>query len=523
MSDTAQNIAKKDLVVLISMDGVGVAPPGPGNAVTLANTPNLDEYWPNYPHTYLEASGVHVGLPPGTDGNSEVGHTIMGAGKVIYQDVARVDNAIQNKSFFDNPELKGAFDHAKKYNSSVHVIGLVGHGKSHSAINHLFGLIKMGQLENFDPDRFFIHAIGDGRDSPPDMLADYMEEIMDQCIAHRMGRVVSMMGRFYAMDRDRRWDRIKLAYDFYTEGKGHIVMDVKKAIADSYKEGKTDEFIEPTAILLNEKDKPVKVQSNDAVIFFNFRPDRAIELSKAFTEEDFTGFERSALQNLYYVGMTKYADDLPKHIAFPPDKALEHMGKVLADHKVTQLRVAESEKFAHVTYFFNNGFRGALPGETQIEVPSVRDVLTYDQKPEMSQRWITDVFIEKIATRDYQFGLVNFAGPDMVGHTGNLKATIQAMEIADECVGRIVKKVLELDGAVIITADHGNAEQMINPETGDPDTDHTNNQVPCIIIKNDLEGREIPIGSLADIAPTILSLLHIEKPAEMTGRDLLAR
>jgi 2,3-bisphosphoglycerate-independent phosphoglycerate mutase len=516
------DVNKRKLVVLVSMDGVGVAPPSPGNAVTLAQTPNLDKLWPTYPHTFLEASGVHVGLPPGTDGNSEVGHTIMGAGKVIYQDVARIDNAILNKSFFENPELKGAFAHAQKYNSAVHVIGLVGHGKSHSALNHLFALIKMATFERFDPERFYIHAIGDGRDSPPDRLADYLDEVNNQCISLKMGRVVSIVGRFYAMDRDKRWDRIEAAYNLYTKGAGRVVNNARQAIEESYAKDKHDEFIEPLVIVDKQHPQAAVVKENDVVIFFNFRPDRATQITKAFAEEDFVGFERAKINNLYYLGMTKYTDTLPPHVAFPPDKAINHLGRVLSDNKVAQLRVAESEKFAHVTYFFNNGQREALAGEVQLEVPSPKDVLTYDQKPDMSMRWATDVFLEKISSGKFGFGLINFAGPDMVGHTGHLKSTITAMQTTDECIGRIVAKVVdELDGAVIITADHGNAEEMINPETNAPDTDHTTNQVPCLIIQQGLLPRELAIGNLADIAPTVLGLLGIRKPAEMTGRDLL--
>lgn len=509
-------------VVLISIDGVGVAPPGPGNAVTLSKTPNLDKYWPTYPHTFLEASSVHVGLTPGTDGNSEVGHTIMGAGKVIYQDVARIDNAIINKSFFQNPELLQAFAHAKKHNSDVHIIGLVSHGKSHSAINHLLALIKLAAQQKCHPDRLLIHAIGDGRDAPGDKLADYLDEVMEVCAENRVGRVASIIGRFYAMDRDRRWDRIQQAYDLYTQAKGVTYTDYRTAIRDSYKNKRSDEFIQPTVILINDKTPAATIKDNDVVIFFNYRPDRAIEITRAFTEEEFTGFKREKLKNLFYIGMTQYSDSVPQRIAFLPDKAINHLGKVLSDNKVKQLRIAESEKFAHVTYFFSNGEREPLKGETQVEVPSPKDVLTYDLKPEMSMVWVTDELLKRLDTEDYQFVLINFAGPDMVGHTGNLEATVKSMEVTDECIGRIVDKVVgEKKGAVVITADHGNAEEMINPQTRKPDTNHSTNPVPCVIAKEGLLAREIPVGNLADVAPTILGLLGIQKPAEMTGRDLL--
>jgi len=446
----------------------------------------------------------------------------MGAGKVIYQDVARIDNAITNHSFFQNPEILRALNHAKEYNSNIHIMGLVGHGRSHSAINHLAALIKMAAAKSCHPDKLFIHAIGDGRDSPGDMLSDYLDEVMTMCMQNRIGRIASIIGRFYAMDRDKRWERVELAYNMYTKGLGKVYTDYRTAIAESYKAGKKDEFIEPTIIKIKETDPTPVVAENDVVIFFNFRPDRAIEITRAFTEEDFTGFGREKLKNIFYIGMTKYSDTVPQEIAFMPDKAIHHLGKVLADNSVKQLRIAESEKFAHVTYFFNNGLRKALPLETQLEVPSPKDVLTYDQKPEMSMRWVTDVALEKIDKEDFRFVLINFAGPDMVGHTGHLEETIQAMEITDECIGRLYQKVvIEHGGALIVTADHGNAEEMINSQTHEPDTDHTNNPVPCVIAKQGLVAKEIPVGNLADIAPTILGLLGVVKPAEMTGRDLL--
>lgn len=509
-------------IVLISMDGVGVASPGPGNAITSADTPNLDKYWPSYPHTYLEAAGINVGLPQGIDGNSEVGHMALGAGKIIFQDLPRIDNSITNESFYLNPVLKQAFEHVKKHKSKFHVIGLVGAGKVHASVDHIHAMMQMAIRETLDPDSFFIHAITDGRDSPPKAAMEYLDKITSECVRLRMGRVATMVGRYFAMDRDRRWERIELAYRLYTEGKGHITTDLNQIIKTTYTQGKTDEFIEPTVILLNEKDTPVTVGENDAVVFANFRPDRAIELSMAFADDKFTGFERKQIQNLFYVGMAEYETGFPEHVAFPPEEMANYLGKVLSDNKMKQLRIAESEKFPHVTYFFNAGHQGALPGEDQVEVPSPKDVATYDQKPEMSQKWVTDILLEKLDTDQYDFIVVNFAGPDMVGHTGVIEATIKSIEIADECVGRIVDKVLAKGGAAIITADHGNAEEMIDPQNGQPDTKHSVNPVPVIIIKDGLEPRELLVGNLADVAPTILHLLGIEKPAEMTGRNLLA-
>jgi 2,3-bisphosphoglycerate-independent phosphoglycerate mutase len=509
-------------VVLISMDGVGVAPPGPGNAVTLANTPNLDKYWPLYPHTFLEAAGINVGLPTGVDGNSEVGHTTMGAGKILFQDLPRIDNAIKNGSFMQNPEFKAAADHIKGTRGKLHILGLIGAGKVHSSLDHMFKVLEFARQEAIDPDSVFIHLITDGRDSEPNVAMDYIRQVMDRCVNLRIGRVASVMGRFYAMDRDRRWDRTQAAYEMLTQGKGSVTADIEFVINEAYKQKKTDEYIDPTQIVVRKGDPVVTVQNGDALIFTNFRADRAIQLTKAFTEEEFTGFKRDFQDNLYFVGMTKYADDFPKHIAFPPEKAENFLGKVLADNKLKQLRVAESEKFAHVTYFFNTGYREVLPGETWLEVPSPKEVVTYDQKPEMSMLWVTDIVVEKVDRGEFDFILVNLAGPDMVGHTGNIQATVESMQVCDECIGRIVDKTLEKGGAVILTADHGNAEEMLDLRTGEADTKHSVNQVPAIIIQEGLVAREVPIGNLGDLAPTVLALLGIEKPAEMTGRNLLA-
>ncbi len=507
-------------VVLAIMDGVGVAPPGEGNAVTLADTPNLDRLWPNYPHTYLEASGLNVGLPQGTDGNSEVGHMTLGAGKVIFQNLPRIDNAIANGSFFENPLLKSAFDHAKKTGGTVHLMGLVGTGFVHASIEHLFALIKMAGEEKMKSDRVAIHVFTDGRDSPPDAAIECIEKIEAICIQRRVGKLASIVGRAYAMDRNRNWARTQIAYDMLVNSKGNKVKDWKKAIKESYSKKITDEYLDP--ILIDYNGDVYNIEDGDSVIFFNFRPDRAVQLTMAFEDNEFKEFKTTKFKDLYYVGMTDYENGYPHNKAFPLEKVNAPLGKILSDHGLKQLRLAESEKFPHVTYFFNGANKDIYPLETWLEVPSPKDVATYDKKPEMSQKWVTDVLLEKLKTDEFDFMLINYAGPDMVAHTGIIDATKKAMETCDECIGRIIQDVLKKDGAVIITADHGNAEELIDLKTGNPDTKHSTNQVPVVIVKNGLQGRELTVGGLSDIAPTILRLMGLEIPPEMTGRDLLA-
>ncbi len=503
------------------MDGVGVAAPGPGNAVTLANTPNLDAYWPLNPHGFIEASGLYVGLPEGTDGNSEVGHMTMGAGKIILQDLPRIDNSIKNRTFFENPVLKQAFEHAKKNKSDVHLMGLIGNGHVHASLEHLFELIKMAHNEKMDPDKVFIHAFTDGRDSSPNSALDIFEKLELFCIQKSMGRIASFIGRAYSMDRNKNWARIKKAYDMLTSANGKVITDWRAEIQASYKKKIFDEYLEPTLIVEKNNPSPVQIKQNDAVIFFNYRPDRAQQLTRAFEDENFPGWERPLISNLYFTGFTDYKSGFPKRIAFRQESVTNPLGKILSDNGYTQLRIAESEKFPHVTYFFNGGNGSVFNNEKWIEIPSPKDVATYDQKPEMSMEWVTTTLIEKIKSKEYDFYLVNFAAPDMVAHTGLIPPTIKAMEITDKCIGQIVDTTLEQDGAVIITADHGNAEEMINPQTGEADTKHSVNQVPIMIVKKGLGDIELPVGSLADIAPTILGLLNIKIPPEMTGRNLL--
>ncbi len=503
------------------MDGVGVAPQGPGNAVMAANTSSLDKYWPQYPHTYLEASQLYVGLPSGTDGNSEVGHMTMGAGRVIFQNLPRIDNSITNGSFFQNPVIINAFDHAKQNNSNVHFIGLVGSGLVHASNDHLRALLKFASQEKMNPDKVFVHAFTDGRDSSPTEAIELLDQIESFMYQKRIGRLASIIGRAYAMDRNRNWGKTKIAYDALVNGVGTKTKNYKKAIEASYGKEIFDEYIDPILIEKNGGEI-VTIKDNDAIIFYNFRPDRAVQLNMAFEDKEFKGFERTALDNIYFAGMNEYENGFPLNKIFPPERVLTPLGKVLSDAGLLQLRIAESEKFPHVTYFFNGQIKEIMPGETWLEVPSPKDVTTYDEKPEMSQRWVAKMVVEKIEEGTFDFILVNFAGPDMVAHTGNIEATVKAMEACDQSIGIIVEEVLKHDGVVIITADHGNAEEMLDLRTGSMDTKHSTNPVPIIIIKKGLMTRELPVGGLADVAPTILGLMGIPQPAEMTGRDLLS-
>ncbi len=503
------------------MDGVGVAPPGPGNPITLAATYNLDKYWPMYPHTYLEASGLNVGLPEGTDGNSEVGHMAIGAGRVIFQNLPRIDNAIQNGSFFQNPHLLAAFEHAKKNKSAVHIMGLIGTGFVHASNNHLEALIKLASLSGYNPDKIFLHLFTDGRDSSPEASLEIIEKLQTICAQKKIGHIASVVGRAYAMDRNRNWKRTKLAYDMLTGECKNTTTNIYKYIKDSYSKNIKDEYLEPVLINTPEVEEAY-VKDNDSVIFFNFRPDRAVQLTMAFTDENFSFFEKSKLNNLYFVGMTDYENGYPKIKAFPPEEISETIGKALSDSGLKQLRIAESEKYPHVTYFFNGAKKDLNPGETWLEVPSPKDVATYDLAPAMSQEWVTNILIEKLKTDEFDFILVNFAAPDMVAHTGVIDATVRAMEVCDQCVGKIVDATLEKGGAVFITADHGNAEELIDLRTGKPDTKHSTNPVPFVAIKEGFVSRELSVGGLTDVAPTILNTMGIPIPPQMTGRDLLA-
>jgi 2,3-bisphosphoglycerate-independent phosphoglycerate mutase len=412
-----------------------------------------------------------------------------------------------------------AIDTVKDSGGKLHIMGLVGSGEVHSSMSHLLALIKMVAENGIDRDKLLVHAFSDGRDSARDSGIDLLDQVEAELIRKKVGRIASIVGRYFAMDRDERWDRTEKAYRLITEGQGKETKDWRKTMKESYASGTYDETLEPITVLNSEGEKH-KMEAGDAVIFFNFRPDRAIQITKAFVQDDFDGFERDKL-NIYFVGMTDYEDGFPRNIAFPPENITNPIGRVISEEKLPQLRIAESEKFPHVTYFLNGGNEDIYPGEDRIEVPSPRDVATYDQKPEMSAHLVTDILVTKILEKNYSFIAVNYANADMVAHTGNYDATIQAMEVLDECLGRIKEAVFEAGGTLVISADHGNAEELLDLRTGEVDTKHSVNPVPLMIIKNGLSGSEISVGNLADIAPTILNLMGIDVPHEMTGRNIL--
>jgi 2,3-bisphosphoglycerate-independent phosphoglycerate mutase len=543
-----------NFVCLVVMDGWGMAAAGPGNAVSLANTVNFNRFWTSCPHTQLSASGEAVGLPRGEVGNTETGHLNLGAGRIVYQDLERINMAIADGTFFENPELLNAIAHAKKNNSKLHFIGLVGAAGVHSNLEHLFALLKLAKDKDFK--NVFIHVITDGRDSPPTSSITYINKVREVIKKDGVGVIASVMGRYWAMDRDRRWSRTAKAYFALTQGIGNLVKTPEEAINTSYTDGKTDEFIEP-AVITDAKGSPLGlIKDNDAVIFFNFRIDRPRQLSAAFIDRDFSNqsvtldfdpfmdtyekthlvskiktvepvFDRGkALDNLYFVTMTEYSKSLVAagaHVAITPEVVGMPIGRVLSEKGLMQLKMAESEKERFVTFYFN-GLRD-LPffGEDKIIVPSP-NVPTYDQKPEMSAYEVTDQFLARMQMpNEYSFILINFANPDMVGHTGNIGPATRACEVVDECVGKIANFVLAYGGTLLITADHGNVEVMIDAATGQIDTEHNVSPVPFIVVSQKFLGnpRTLSAGILADVAPTVLSLLKIDIPSAMTGRNLL--
>lgn len=543
-----RNYAGPKPSVLLILDGWGLGPNYAGNAITNSKTPNLDLLWLSFPHTQLSASGEAVGLPRGEDGNSETGHLNIGAGNIVYQELPRINMSIQDGSFLSNQAFWGAFNHVKENpNAKLHLMGLVGDGNVHASADHLLMLLEMAGRAGLG-NRTYIHIFTDGRDSPPMAGKDKIQQILNFCGAKQVGRIASLMGRFYAMDRDLRWDRIEKAYNCLTLGSQLQYAYPITAIEDQYAKGVTDEFIEPCSIIYDNK--PVTIDDGDAVIFFNFRIDRPRELTKAFVLEDFDKgvgeaqfdpwaekYEKTVLKqapasrtfarekvvkDLYFVTMTRYEDDLPTEVAFPPHKVAYPLCRVFAEAGLKQLRSTESEKEKFVTYYMNGQKEFIFPGEDRVILPSKGET-SYDKVPEMSAREIGYEIIERIKTNDYDVMVINIANGDMVGHTGNLQAGIKACAIVDEVAGEIVKAVYNAGGLTLITADHGNVEEMINMETGEIDTEHSTYPVPLIIVSPEYanQSRTLPNGVLADIAPTMLKLMNLPKPADMTGRSLI--
>jgi 2,3-bisphosphoglycerate-independent phosphoglycerate mutase len=508
-------------VVLVIMDGWGDAPDGPGNAVTLAETPTFNRLCATAARTELTPFGREVGLPEGQMGNSEVGHLNIGAGRIVYQTLTRIDLAIETGAFMKNTVLVGAMREAKARNATLHLLGLIGAGGVHAQDMHLFALLRLAKAEGLT--NVAIHAFLDGRDTPPESARGFMQRLEEEIRQTGAGRVATVSGRYYAMDRDKRWDRIQKAYDALTLGAGARAQSPDEAIVRSYAAGVTDEFVIPTVIVEADGTPVGSIKDGDVAVFFNFRADRARELSHALVDEQFDGFPRAAHPHVTFVTMTEYEADLPvSGIAFPAENLVEPLAAVIAAHGLGQFHAAETEKYPHVTFFFNGGQEEPFPGEQRRLVPSPK-VATYDLQPEMSAAALADAVVEAILGGRYAFVLVNFANPDMVGHTGVLAAAITAVEMVDGCVGRILAALARTGGAAIVTADHGNAEEMIAPD-GTPMTAHTMNLVPCFLTGPGVppDARLRPHGRLADIAPTVLHLLGLPQPALMTGESLIA-
>lgn len=493
--------------MLIILDGWGISEKVEGNAILQARTPWYDQLLREYPHSELGASGEDVGLPDNQMGNSEVGHMNLGAGRIVYQDYTRINRAIRDGSFYTKDYFMKAVKNVKKNDSTLHLMGLVSDGGVHSHITHVYALCELAKRHGINP---VVHAFLDGRDVLPTSAEKYLNQLKEKFNQKGIGTIGTVMGRYYAMDRDTRWRRTKKAYEALTGKNGLHSNSAQEAVKESYKRGEHDEFVRPTII-------NGTINNKDSVIFFNFRPDRARQLTRAFVDANFTHFEREKV-DVYFVCMTEYEEDIDAPVVFPPLSLKNVLGEVLSAHKLKQLRIAETEKYYHVTYFFNGAQDDPLPGENRIIIPSPR-VATYDLKPEMSAYEVTERVIKEIESDLYDVIILNYANPDMVAHTGDLKAGIKAIEVVDECLGKIVDacNVTNSDNVVIITGDHGNAEQMIDPETGESFTAHTPNPVPFIITKK----CTVRPGILADIAPTILDLLHIEKPDGMTGESLI--
>ncbi len=536
-------------VMLMILDGWGLREENPANAVMAAHTPNLDHLIATCPQAHLITCGESVGLPAGIMGNSEVGHLNIGAGRIVYQDLLRIDNAIKDGSFFENEAINAIMDRVQSSDKTLHLMGLVSDGGVHSQLTHLIALVRLAKQKGLQ--RVAIHAILDGRDTPPDSGIGYLKTLNEALAEIGLGRIATLCGRFYAMDRDKRWERVERAHALYTQGQGRIASDAITAIQSAYGDGQSDEFVEPVVIQSDDDAAGTVIGDGDGIIFFNFRGDRAREISRAFTDPDFDGFNRPVQPELCgYLCLTLYEENLDLPVAFPPQHLTGILGEVISARGLHQLRIAETEKYAHVTYFFNGGEETPFKGEDRLLIPSPRDVPTYDHKPEMSAVAVTEAVLERIAGGTYDLIVLNFANMDMVGHTGVFDAAVKAVETVDTCVGRIVEAVQSRRGALFITADHGNAERMADDE-GNPHTAHTTNPVRLLLVdagcepaegcesaegRKTAEGRkaaggpktaggrkavQLKDGKLGDIAPTILAIMGLPQPAEMTGESLL--
>lgn len=505
-------------LALIIIDGWGYSAVREGNAIAIAATPYYDEITQRYPQTLLEAHGSRVGLPPGVMGNSEVGHLNIGSGRVVRMDVSLVDHEIDTGEFFQNKALSGAMARAKDRNKALHLMGLLSDGQVHSSLTHLYALLQMAR--NHDLRQVFVHCFLDGRDTPPASATLYVAALQKKIDEIGCGEIATLIGRYYAMDRDKRWDRIQRAYDLLVNAVGERVEDPINALRQSYEAGITDEFVEPRVLVRPDGEPIATIQTDDSVIFFNFRPDRARQITRALAVSDFSEFPVPNRPSLDYVCFTTYDSTFPLPVAFPPRHHRNVLAEVWGGYGTHNFRLAETEKYAHVTYFFNGGVEQEYPCEKRLLVPSPR-VATYDLQPEMSAFGVTDQVLRGIDEGETNVFVINFANPDMVGHTGKLDKTIEACQYVDTCLGSITKRIRQVGGITLITADHGNAEQMIDPLSGSPHTAHTTNPVPFHLVDDDSIGLKLREGgALEDVAPTMLALLDIAKPAEMSGRDL---
>ena len=505
----------KKVTMLMILDGFGINERTEGNAIALANTPVLDKIFKTNPNTIIKTSGLDVGLPEGQMGNSEVGHTNIGAGRIVYQELTRITKSIEDGDFFSLPELVEAIENCKKNHTKLHIMGLLSDGGVHSHIRHLYAILELAKRRDFED--VYVHCFLDGRDTPPASGEGYIAELEKKMEEKGVGKIASIQGRFYAMDRDKRWERVLKAFDALVNGIGEKATSATIAIEDSYQKEIFDEFVVPT-VICNGDDTPIAtISENDSVVFFNFRPDRAREITRSLVDKEFTGFERKYFP-LYYVCFTNYDDTIENvHIVFKKEEIKNTFGEIVSKRGLTQLRIAETEKYAHVTFFFNGGEEKQYNGEDRILVSSPK-VETYDMQPEMSAIEVTDKVVEAIESKKYDAIILNYANPDMVGHTGSLEAAIKAIETIDTCVGRVYEAINNTNGVLLITADHGNSEQMIDYTTGEPHTAHTTNPVPLVLIGKNCT---LKPGRLSDLAPTMLEIMGIEKPAEMTGESLI--